>query len=437
MSRILVVEDDADIASLIVHYLAPAGHESEVVANGSDALAAARRRPPDLVILDRMLPGLDGLEICRALRADAEMGAVPILMLTARAEEVESHRRLRDRRRRLRHQAVQPEGAGRPHRCAAPPPPARPGRRTGAALRPARRRRRPARRHRRRARSPAHGQGVPAAPLFPRAPRPRAVARPAALGRVGLSVHRRHAHGRRPRAAAARKAARPRQAVETIKQFGYKLKTEGATDDAAYVMPRRPRRTPVLRGRHMFAHACPHRVDARGLAAAAAALAAAGLSLRALDGTESAGLAVSPAVLAGLSAGAMVGAAASAAAGRPWSACIDRGSLRPGRLIAAPAQRLRTTRRRPASARRRLPGPGRPAGGADPDRARMEAILSGMVEGVLVINEQGRPAGQRGRPADPAPRRSGGPPLRRAGAPAGDGAQIAGRCAASRPRAWS
>ena len=89
MSRILVVEDDADIASLIVHYLTPAGHESEVVANGSEALAAARRRPPDLVILDRMLPGLDGLEICRALRADADLGGVPILMLTARAEEVD------------------------------------------------------------------------------------------------------------------------------------------------------------------------------------------------------------------------------------------------------------------------------------------------------------------------------------------------------------
>ena len=54
MSRILVVEDDADIASLIVHYLSPAGYDSEVVATGSDALAAARRRPPDLIILDRM-----------------------------------------------------------------------------------------------------------------------------------------------------------------------------------------------------------------------------------------------------------------------------------------------------------------------------------------------------------------------------------------------
>jgi DNA-binding response OmpR family regulator len=89
MSRILVVEDDTDIASLIVHYLTPAGHESEIVVNGSDALAAARRRPPDLVILDRMLPGLDGLEVCRSLRADPGLGSVPILMLTARAEEVD------------------------------------------------------------------------------------------------------------------------------------------------------------------------------------------------------------------------------------------------------------------------------------------------------------------------------------------------------------
>jgi DNA-binding response OmpR family regulator len=89
MSRILVVEDDADIASLIVHYLRPAGYDTEVVANGSDALGAARRQTPDLVILDRMLPGLDGLEICRALRSDPTLGAVPILMLTARAEETD------------------------------------------------------------------------------------------------------------------------------------------------------------------------------------------------------------------------------------------------------------------------------------------------------------------------------------------------------------
>ena len=81
MSRILVVEDDADIASLIVHYLTPAGYESEVVANGSEALAAARRRPPDLVILDRMLPGLDGLAALKGLRAAGVN--TPVLVLSA------------------------------------------------------------------------------------------------------------------------------------------------------------------------------------------------------------------------------------------------------------------------------------------------------------------------------------------------------------------
>jgi DNA-binding response OmpR family regulator len=89
VTRVLVVEDDTDIASLIVHYLKPAGYDAEVVDNGSDVLAAARRQPPDLVILDRMLPGLDGLEICRALRADPALSGVPILMLTARAEETD------------------------------------------------------------------------------------------------------------------------------------------------------------------------------------------------------------------------------------------------------------------------------------------------------------------------------------------------------------
>ena len=72
MSRILVVEDDTDIASLIVHYLSPPAtiggrHDRQRRDRG------ARRTPPDLVILDRMLPGLDGLEICRGLRADPEL----------------------------------------------------------------------------------------------------------------------------------------------------------------------------------------------------------------------------------------------------------------------------------------------------------------------------------------------------------------------------
>jgi len=87
MSRILIVEDDRDIAQLIAHYLVNAGHETETLVNGADALTAARRQPPDLIVLDRMLPGLDGLELCRAMRGDRALAAVPIIMLTARAEE--------------------------------------------------------------------------------------------------------------------------------------------------------------------------------------------------------------------------------------------------------------------------------------------------------------------------------------------------------------
>ena len=87
MNRILVVEDDRDIAELIVHYLANAGHEAQILTNGAEAMSAARKTPPDVLILDRMLPGADGLEICRAMRGDPATAGIPIIMLTARAEE--------------------------------------------------------------------------------------------------------------------------------------------------------------------------------------------------------------------------------------------------------------------------------------------------------------------------------------------------------------
>jgi DNA-binding response OmpR family regulator len=87
MSRILVVEDDPDIAELIVHSLRRAGHEVAFVTSGTDGLDYARSDPPDLLVLDRMLPGLDGLDVCRSLRAERSTAAVPIIMLTARAEE--------------------------------------------------------------------------------------------------------------------------------------------------------------------------------------------------------------------------------------------------------------------------------------------------------------------------------------------------------------
>ena len=85
--RVLVVEDDPDIAELVAHHLGRAGYQTEIVGTGAEVLPRVRRGPPDLVVLDLMLPGLNGLEICRLMRADPRVAAVPILMLTARAEE--------------------------------------------------------------------------------------------------------------------------------------------------------------------------------------------------------------------------------------------------------------------------------------------------------------------------------------------------------------
>jgi DNA-binding response OmpR family regulator len=87
--HILVVEDDRDIADLVAHYLQKAGWESHLVHAGDAALAYARSRHPDLVILDVMLPGLSGFDVCRALRSDPATAGVPIIMLTARAEEAD------------------------------------------------------------------------------------------------------------------------------------------------------------------------------------------------------------------------------------------------------------------------------------------------------------------------------------------------------------
>jgi two-component system OmpR family response regulator len=85
--RILVVEDDPDISSLVKLHLADAGYEVELEANGRTGLDVALAEGFDLVILDIMLPGIDGLEICRRLRT--EKPELPILMLTARTTELD------------------------------------------------------------------------------------------------------------------------------------------------------------------------------------------------------------------------------------------------------------------------------------------------------------------------------------------------------------
>ena len=84
MRRILIVEDDPKTGSALAMYLRHAGYEPRIAMTGTEGLARARGERPDLVILDLMLPGLNGLEICRALRAESK---VPIIMLTARSTE--------------------------------------------------------------------------------------------------------------------------------------------------------------------------------------------------------------------------------------------------------------------------------------------------------------------------------------------------------------
>jgi DNA-binding response OmpR family regulator len=86
-TRVLVVEDDPDIAMLLARSLTRAGFAVDQMSSGADVLPTLRRSLPDLLLLDLLLPGLDGIEICRALRADRSTAALPIIMLTARAEE--------------------------------------------------------------------------------------------------------------------------------------------------------------------------------------------------------------------------------------------------------------------------------------------------------------------------------------------------------------
>jgi DNA-binding response OmpR family regulator len=83
-SRVLVVEDDTTVAEVVVRYLEREGYETETVGDGLAALARARAAPPALVVLDLMLPGMDGLEVCRRLREEAP---IPVVILTARGDE--------------------------------------------------------------------------------------------------------------------------------------------------------------------------------------------------------------------------------------------------------------------------------------------------------------------------------------------------------------
>jgi two-component system alkaline phosphatase synthesis response regulator PhoP len=86
---ILVVEDEDDIRELLRYNLAKEGYRISLAASGEEALKAIKASPPDLVLLDLMLPGVDGLEVCRILKRDPQTEPLPIVMLTAKGEEAD------------------------------------------------------------------------------------------------------------------------------------------------------------------------------------------------------------------------------------------------------------------------------------------------------------------------------------------------------------
>jgi two-component system, OmpR family, alkaline phosphatase synthesis response regulator PhoP len=85
--HIFVVEDEEDILDLIRHHLTKEGYAVSTATNGLDALRGIARKPPDLVLLDLMLPGMDGMDVCRRLKQDPKTAEVPVLMVTAKDEE--------------------------------------------------------------------------------------------------------------------------------------------------------------------------------------------------------------------------------------------------------------------------------------------------------------------------------------------------------------
>lgn len=87
--RILLVEDDRDLAEIVRHHLEREGWPVECVVDGDAAIASAKRVPPLLIVLDLMLPEVDGLQVCRTLRAHPPTARVPIVMVTAKSEETD------------------------------------------------------------------------------------------------------------------------------------------------------------------------------------------------------------------------------------------------------------------------------------------------------------------------------------------------------------
>jgi len=87
--KIVIIEDEPDITGLVTHYLEKENYRVTAVRDGAKGLQQVKSDPPDLLILDIMLPEIDGLEICRRVRSDSKVAALPIIMLTAKGEETD------------------------------------------------------------------------------------------------------------------------------------------------------------------------------------------------------------------------------------------------------------------------------------------------------------------------------------------------------------
>lgn len=88
-STILIIEDEKDLAQLVSYNLEQAGFRTKVETNGAEGLDRAQKESPDLVLLDLMLPKMNGLEVCRMLRSHAKTKNIPVIMLTAKGEEID------------------------------------------------------------------------------------------------------------------------------------------------------------------------------------------------------------------------------------------------------------------------------------------------------------------------------------------------------------
>ena len=89
MSTVLIADDDPDILALVTFKVKQAGYHLVTATDGAEALAAARETTPDLVVLDVSMPRMSGLEVCRELRKEAATAKVPVLLLTARAQDAD------------------------------------------------------------------------------------------------------------------------------------------------------------------------------------------------------------------------------------------------------------------------------------------------------------------------------------------------------------